>query len=94
MCDVAFCVLTGGADEMVYGWDLRYMDAGPVVGFEGHGDTVYSLAIEPRHGTLLSGGAGHAINCWDMETRAQPNAIIPWTYHNVMPCWVVFYLWD
>jgi WD40 repeat protein len=55
---------------MVYCWDLRYMDAGPVLEFEGHGGTVYSLAIEPRHGTLLSGGADHVINCWDLETGA------------------------
>jgi WD40 repeat protein len=61
-------VFTGGEAGDVYLWDLRNMDAGYLCKYKTKKDNPPDcLAIEPRFGTLLGGGAG-GITCWDLKT--------------------------
>ncbi len=64
----AVLLVAGGADHMVYCWDLRYMEQGPILEFEGHDGTVYSMVLDRAHGTLLSGAGDHNIICWDVSS--------------------------
>lgn len=69
--------VAGGADHMVYCWDLRYLDQRPVLELEGHNGSVYSLALDDAHGTLFSGAADANIICWALSGLASPPSSPP-----------------
>ncbi len=66
-------VVAGGGSGNVYLWDVRYMTRGPVRQYEQPGyrknrfKTVYCIAVEPHHNTLLSGGSASILR-WDLHT--------------------------
>jgi hypothetical protein len=70
LCD---SVDAGGSDGHVHLWDLRNMNAGLVHEYLAYGPDyggnmlVCSLAVDPRHNTLISGGSAGLV-CWDLQT--------------------------
>jgi hypothetical protein len=76
-------LFTGGQRQgRVHRWDLRYAQCGPSQEYRlpAHYTNylVHSLAVDPCHGTLLSGGWRN-IECWNLETGA-----IRYTSHIAM----------
>ncbi|KAI9347401.1 WD40-repeat-containing domain protein [Zopfochytrium polystomum] len=59
------CLMTGSLDHMVRIWDLR---SGCLLErFEGHVDSVYSVAFSPDGRSIVSGSLDQTIKIWDLH---------------------------
>ncbi|KAJ3018599.1 general transcription repressor [Thoreauomyces humboldtii] len=59
------CVATGSLDEMVRVWDLR---TGQLLErFEGHKNSVYSVAFSPDGRSIVSGSLDKTLKIWDLS---------------------------
>jgi glucose repression regulatory protein TUP1 len=59
------CVATGSLDKMVRIWDLR---TGRLLErFEGHQDSVYSVAFSPDGRSVVSGSLDRTLKIWDLS---------------------------
>ncbi|KAJ3305677.1 general transcription repressor [Blyttiomyces sp. JEL0837] len=59
------CLATGSLDRMVRIWDLR--NGRLLERFEGHRDSVYSVAFSPDGRSLVSGSLDKTLKVWDLS---------------------------